>query len=216
MSYKALNVSKDIYKEYKNNHKLDILKLSLTIMLFISLIVNIINFYTGNHRIVIYIIFFILTLLSAIGIYRNEKINKDSKIEDHKFIEKIFEVFKKHNITTEKQLLILKEEIEKELSEKNKLLESQKKICGKLFLYIFWIPIGFLIAYYFNSSDEKLHYDVLMEIIFGLLTVFLQILGIYIMLFSAINPIFNIIVFERNRYYKTLDYIYEYHYHIKK
>lgn len=216
MSYKALNVTKDIYKEYQNKHKLDVLKFSLTIMLFISLIVNIVNFYTGNHWIVIYIIFFILTLLSAIGIYRNEKINKNSKIEDYKFIEKIFEVFKKHNITTEKQLLILKEEIEKELSEENKLLESQKKICSKLFLYIFWIPIGFLIAYYFNSSDEKLHFDVLKEIIFGLSVVFLQILGIYIMLFSAINPIFNIIVFERNRYYKTLDYIYEYHYHIKK
>lgn len=36
------------------------------------------------------------------------------------------------------------------------------------------------------------------------------------MLFSAINPVFNVLLFERNRYYKTLDYIYEYHYHIKK
>ncbi|HBV04382.1 MAG TPA: hypothetical protein DEB65_08930 [Staphylococcus sp.] len=215
MSDKLFYVSKDIYQKYKYRYNLDALEIFLIAMLLISVIVNIINFYTGHHSIVTYIICLLTTILSSICIYRKVKINKKNNIDNHKFNEKIFEVFKVHNITTERELLILKEEIEKELNEINQNTELHKKRFGKLFLYIFWIPNGFLLAYYFNNSNEKLHFNELLGIGNGLFVIFIQIFILYIMLFNVINPLFNVLVIERNRYYITLDYIYEYLYYTK-
>ncbi|MGW8001802.1 hypothetical protein BU110_09555 [Staphylococcus shinii] len=216
MSDKLFYVSKDIYQKYKYRYNLDALEIFLIAMLLISVTVNIINFYTGHHSIVIYIICLLITILSSICIYRKAKINKKNNIDNHKLNEKIFEVFKVHNITTERDLFILKEEIEKELNEINQKTELHKKRFGKLFLYIFWIPSGFLLAYYFNNSNEKLHFNELLGIGNGLFVIFIQIFILYIMLFSVINPLFNVLVIERNRYHITLDYIYEYLYYIKK
>jgi len=216
LSDKLFYVSKDIYQKYKYRYNLDALEIFLIAMLLISVILNIINFYTGHHSIVIYIICLLMTILSSICIYRKAKINKKNHIDNHKFNEIIFEVFKVHNITTERDLRILKEEIEKELNEINQNTELHKKRFGKLFIYIFWIPSGFLLAYYFNNSNEKLHFNELLGIGNGLFVIFIQIFILYIMLFNVINPLFNVLVIQRNRYYITLDYIYEYLYYIKK
>lgn len=213
MSDKSYAVSKDIFNKYKNIYRLDIWTILLILILFISILINFINFYTDYHFISIYIVFFLVSTFSFVGIYFKSKTYK-KKLGQYKIDDEMSNVFKTHNIKTEKQLLILKEEVENELREIDKSLSLHKKRVGKLFLYLFWIPSGFLFAYYFNVSNEKFQFNDLIEIVTGFLVIFTQLFFLYTIIFSFVNPLINTFVNERNRYRKTLDYIYDYLYHI--
>lgn len=125
-------------------------------------------------------------------------------------------IFIAHNIKTEKQLLILKEETENELNKISESFSLHKKRIGRLFFYIFWFPTGFLFSYYFNISNKVLKFDTLIEIITGMFTIFSQLFLLYTIIFSFTNPIIDILASDRNKYRKTLDYIYDYLYYINK
>ncbi|WP_256092548.1 hypothetical protein [Staphylococcus equorum] len=126
MSDKSYAVSKDIFNKYKNIYWLDIWTILLILILFISILINFINFYTDYHFISIYIVFFLVSTFSFVGIYFKSKTYK-KKLEQYKIDDEMSNVFKTHNIKTEKQLLILKEEVENELREIDKSLSLHKK-----------------------------------------------------------------------------------------
>lgn len=213
MSDKSYAISRDIFKKYKNIYRLDKWTILLIITLLISVITNFINFYTNRHSISIYVISLLLSIISFIGIYFKSKSYKN-KISHYKIDEEMSLIFITHNIKTEKQLLILKEEIENELNKISESFSLHKKRIGRLFFYIFWIPTGFLFAYYFNISNEVLKFDTLIEIITGMFTIFSQLFLLYTIIFSFTNPLIDILVSDRNKYRKTLDYIYDYLYYI--
>lgn len=47
-------------------------------------------------------------------------------------------------------------------------------------------------------------------------TIFSQLFFLYTIIFSFANPLIDILASDRNKYRKTLDYIYDYLYYINK
>ncbi|HHQ9206115.1 TPA: hypothetical protein ACSWPA_002607, partial [Staphylococcus aureus] len=98
--------------------------------------------YQSSFYINLYNLSLLLSIISFIFIYIKSKSYKN-KISHYKVDEEMSIIFIAHNIKTEKQLLILKEEIENELNKISESFSLHKKRIGRLFFYIFWIPTGF-------------------------------------------------------------------------
>ncbi|HEC2146883.1 TPA: hypothetical protein R1902_002154 [Staphylococcus delphini] len=116
MSDKSIDISNDIFKRYKDIYKFDKFTIALTVILFSSIFINYINFFSGWHSFFLYFLSISIGISSFIGVYSRSK-KRNEKIKRIKVNHEMLNVFELHNIKSEKQLLILKEE--KEIRKKN-------------------------------------------------------------------------------------------------
>ncbi|EHT8037686.1 hypothetical protein LHE35_001798 [Staphylococcus pseudintermedius] len=86
----------------------------LTIIIFSSIFINYINFFTVWHSFFLYFVSISIGASSFIGVYSRSK-KRNEKIKRIKVNNEMLNVFELHNIKSEKQLLILKEEVENKL-----------------------------------------------------------------------------------------------------
>ncbi|EHT7728866.1 hypothetical protein KXP56_000610 [Staphylococcus pseudintermedius] len=207
MSDKSIDISNDIFSRHKDIYKLSKFTIVLTIIMFSSIFINYINFFTGWHSFFLYFVSISIGVLSFIGVYSRSK-KRNEKIKRIKVNNEMLNVFEIHNIKSEKQLLILKEEIENKLKAIDEKVLLTRKRVERIFFYLFWTPSGFLLAYYIGNSNETLSFNTMVDIIGSILIIFLQISILDLLILNLLNPIFNHYISDRNKYCKTLDYIY--------
>ncbi|WP_242461694.1 hypothetical protein [Staphylococcus pseudintermedius] len=146
MSDKSIDISNDIFSRHKDIYKLSKFTIVLTIIMFSSIFINYINFFTGWHSFFLYFVSISIGVLSFIGVYSRSK-KRNEKIKRIKVNNEMLNVFELHNIKSEKQLLILKEEVENKLKAIDEKVLLTRKRVERIFFYLFWTPSGFLLAY---------------------------------------------------------------------
>ncbi|HGH0907810.1 TPA: hypothetical protein ACJHI5_002399, partial [Staphylococcus pseudintermedius] len=103
MSDKSIDISNDIFSRHKDIYKLSKFTIVLTIIMFSSIFINYINFFTGWHSFFLYFVSISIGVLSFIGVYSRSK-KRNEKIKRIKVNNEMLNVFEIHNIKSEKQL----------------------------------------------------------------------------------------------------------------
>lgn len=206
MSDKCHKVTNQIYKKHKEIHKLDWVFKMYFAAILIFFILYCLNFYSNFNSIIGYIILTTLTVFIYFLIYRRsgkytERLNKYSMVCE------VMNILNDYNLNKSDSIQLLKKELEKESSELKDEMRIKKERMNRLFLYVFWIPFGFLLAYYFNSNDAVLAFYQLKEFSLLLLGLAIQLIALTSILSLFEKEAVYLIDNRRKKCDLTLDYL---------
>lgn len=211
MSDKCLKISNQIYKKHREIYKLDkVLKL-LCCITIISFLLTICNVYLGNNSIYLNILFTLIILGCYFLVYLRSKKYK-AKVNNYSKVYEVTKILKANEIHKFEHIVLLKEELTKETEEVKNDIKTQKNRITKLFFYIFWIPSGFLCAYFFNSTGDVLELNQLKQLSASLLVIAIQLISIISILSTVETDVMGLVDSRRKKYELTIDYINEYIY----
>ncbi|MGX7395201.1 hypothetical protein [Carnobacterium mobile] len=143
-------------------------------LLLITLVIC--NSRLGNWNWIILLVIFVCMLFIC---YKSSKL-ETALIIPHNELTIFKEVLEQHGFKRKEDIEMLQNEIEIYLSKEINYLTSIFSSTSKLFFFLFWVPSGFLLNYFFSQLTETLNLSQLIQIMSSLLLVTVNVIAILI------------------------------------
>lgn len=214
LSDKCFKVSNEVFKKHKEIYKFDWVLRSIFTIGIICSILYCLNFFSDLNSIMGYVILTIIVLsCSIIIVFKSRTYN--SKVNKSSMSNEVLKILNENNINDKSSIQLLKEELKIEIAELKDDLNNKKGRINRIFLYVFWIPSGFLCAFYFNSNDAVLQFEQLKDLALLLFGLAIQIISLIMMLSVFEKEMIYLMDSRNKRCILTLDYLNDYLYYSK-
>lgn len=148
----------------------------------------------------------ILLLLFTILIHDiSKRLPKFSFDSSHKELKKFKTQLERHGFKSREQIDMLQNDLIRYIDHDRTQTKYLLSFLGKLFLFLFWIPAGFILSYYFNISEEYLEFGQLINIIKQLLTISIMIIGITLSISPLLFNMYDLVNWDKKRLYLYLE-----------
>jgi Ca2+/Na+ antiporter len=212
--YRVLKILEDVTNEKikwtKEKKFILILFILSCLLFFTSLILQVFLKKTEvSFILIIGAVIFMFWFIKKAKSINPDYIRFERKIND--FYEKLLDF----GINTESKINELQLEIEKETEKNQEEIKRLYSGLGKIFIYSFWIPGGFLIGYYFKNHPEEFNdYNLILSICIKLLSIMVILFSTFIVLLPEFYSFFD---FEKNKRKKVFTYLQDvkYFYYMK-
>lgn len=195
------------WKKFKKNFKLVFnrdKKLIITFLILELLLLSsslfIWYFKVTNWAAIFFLILFIILIHDIL-----KRLDNFSIASSHEELENFKTGLERHGFKDKEQIEMVQNEIARYIDSEKTQTRYLLSFLGKLFLFLFWVPAGFLLSYYFNTSNEFLDFGQLIDIIKQLLIISIMIIGLTLSVSPLLFNLYNLISLDRKRLYLYLE-----------
>jgi len=202
MSEKASEVLTKIHQLHGNVYSLEWYFYVITVFTMTTFLISFLGYSNSVVPLYLALISIILSLISlgVIAYLLNKKrksINKRRKSVN--LVKKMEQELDKIQVTKIEQFDIIIEEIDTVDHKFKETLSTTYQNVSKLFFFVFWVPSGFFIVYYFNNSDEMIFFSQTIDLIMSLLVIAFQLIFILSILTIWQNDLISMFNYEKRK-----------------